>query len=170
MSLSEKEFEQLYRELGPRILAFLMRRVHAGDAPDLLAETFLVVWRRRDTVPGGDVRAAWVFGVAPRLVLAHHRDGMTRPTPVADPPEPAGPAACVAEAASADERSRCVQAALATLGDIDRELVLLTVWDGLTPAQVGAVVGLAPGSARVRLHRARTRMEAQLSALLPAHC
>ncbi len=114
MSLSEKEFEQLYRELGPRILAFLMRRVHAGDAPDLLAETFLVVWRRRDTVPGGDVRAAWVFGVAPRLVLAHHRDGMTRPTPVADPPEPAGPAACVAEAASADERSRCVQAALAT--------------------------------------------------------
>lgn len=81
-----------------------MRRVPAGDAPDLLAETFLVVWRRRDTVPGGDVRAAWVFGVARRLVLAHHRDGMTRPTPVADPPEPAGPAACVAEAASADER------------------------------------------------------------------
>jgi RNA polymerase sigma factor (sigma-70 family) len=58
-----------------------------------------------------------------------------------------------------------VREALDALAPEDRELVTLIAWEGLTPAQAAAVVGLSAGTARVRLHRARTKLRA---ALLPA--
>ncbi|MEI2775331.1 MAG: sigma factor-like helix-turn-helix DNA-binding protein [Tetrasphaera sp.] len=123
----------------------------------MLAETFLVVWRRSD-IPRADARLAWVFGVARRLVLAHHREGASRPVLTAAPPEPDRPS----PASDSSERVAAVQEALATLGDVDRELILLTVWDGLTPAQAVASLGVTAGAARVRLHRVRARLEDQL--------
>jgi RNA polymerase sigma-70 factor (ECF subfamily) len=48
--------------------------------------------------------------------------------------------------------------ALDSLSDLDRELVTLTTWEGLTPAEAARVVGLTAGTARVRLHRARARL------------
>jgi RNA polymerase sigma factor (sigma-70 family) len=60
-------------------------------------------------------------------------------------------------------QSRAVVAALDELSPEDRELLTLIAWEGLTPSQAAAALGLAPGTARVRLHRARTRLRAQLS-------
>ena len=53
--------------------------------------------------------------------------------------------------------------ALGQLSAEDRELVTLIAWEGLTPAQAAAALGVPPGTARVRLHRARTRLRAALS-------
>jgi RNA polymerase sigma-70 factor (ECF subfamily) len=41
---------------------------------------------------------------------------------------------------------------------VDRELITLTTWEGLTPAEAACVVGITAGTARVRLHRARARL------------
>ncbi len=60
-----------------------------------------------------------------------------------------------------------MRAALEQLSPEDRELVTLIAWEGLTPAQAATALGLSPGTARVRLHRARTRLRAALST--PAH-
>jgi RNA polymerase sigma-70 factor (ECF subfamily) len=59
--------------------------------------------------------------------------------------------------------TRQVRQALDALSPDDRELVTLTAWEGLTPAQAGAALGLSPGAARTRLHRARLRLRASLT-------
>jgi RNA polymerase sigma-70 factor (ECF subfamily) len=146
-------FEEFYRETQGSVLAYLSRRVPPADAADLVAEAYLVVWRRRADLPPADECRPWLFGVARRLLAEHHR---LRPAvvPLADAGDPV---ADVGEGADA-ARGAAVRTALTALTPVDRELVTLTVWDGLTPTEAAAVVGLTPGTARVRLHRARARL------------
>lgn len=163
MTLNEREFEELYRATAPRVLAFLRRRLTPGDAEDVLAETFLVAWRRRAAVPAGEARIGWIFATARRLALAAQRN--RRHTAqlrlidevVADAPS-TGPDSSVRR----DKIAARVSAALSTLAPVDQELIALTVWDGLTPTQAATAVGLSGANARVRLHRARNRLAHQL--------
>ena len=64
------------------------------------------------------------------------------------------------------ERGR-FRAALAVLTDSDRELLLLVGWEGLSQAEAATALGISPGAARVRLHRARKRALSALEKLGP---
>ena len=141
------------------------RGVPAGQADDVVAETFLVAWRRLDQVPRDDP-LPWLLAVA-RNQGRNQRRSQVRygnllrrlppPLPVPPPDEPPEPGRDVA-----------VFAALAALDEGDRELLLLVAWDGLTPAQAARVVGCNAGAARVRLHRARRRFADELGKRSPA--
>ena len=151
MTHEHAEFEALFRATRAPLLGYLTRRAPAEDAADLLADVYLVAWRRRADLPPGPERRLWLFGVARRLVADHHRSAGVRADAVGAvvPVEPCG---------ERDARGDAVRAALETLGDLDRELVTLTTWEGLSTAEASRVVGITPGTARVRLHRARTRL------------
>ena len=62
----------------------------------------------------------------------------------------------------AREEIGTVLAALHQLPEVDRELVTLVAWDGLSPAEAATVLGLGAATVRVRLHRARKRLRASL--------
>ena len=67
---SEQRFRRAYDEHVRAVAAFALRRVlEPADAEDIVAETFLVAWRRFGEAPA-DLRP-WLFGVA-RHVLHHH--------------------------------------------------------------------------------------------------
>jgi len=55
-------------------------------------------------------------------------------------------------------------AALSELSPADRELLLLSGWEELTPTEIATVIGHPTALVRVRLHRARLRLQAKLSA------
>ncbi|MEA2454226.1 MAG: hypothetical protein QOI45_488, partial [Thermoleophilaceae bacterium] len=55
-----------------------------------------------------------------------------------------------------------VRAALARLEEEDREILRLTTWEGQTPSEIAAVLGVPGVSVRSRLHRARKRLRAEL--------
>lgn len=58
-------FERLYEETRVGILGYLLRRVgSAPNAADLLAETYLIAWRKIDTVPNDETARLWLYGVA----------------------------------------------------------------------------------------------------------
>src|SRR3954452_6184076 len=76
--LAEARFRRLYKEHGREILAYALRRADgAEDAADVVAETFLVAWRRLEDVPPGAQARLWLYGVA-RRALAHQRRGGRR--------------------------------------------------------------------------------------------
>jgi RNA polymerase sigma-70 factor (ECF subfamily) len=157
MSDEEREFEALFRDTRAPLLDYLTRRAGPDDAPDLLAEVFLIAWRRRADLPRGEERRLWLFGVARRLVAEHHRFAWKRADAsggagVSDAPESRAPED------AGKERDEAVRRALGSLSDLDRELVTLTTWENLSPAEAARVVGIAAGTARVRLHRARARL------------
>lgn len=150
----EDEFDALFREGHVAILHYLQRRVAAEDAADIAAEVFLVAWRRIDAIPD-DAPLLWLYGVAHRA-LANHRRGLRRRDRLA-----AELGAALRAATPADEPPASVvlvREALAALPFADRELLTLSVWEGLTAAEIARVVGSTAGAVRVRLHRARRRL------------
>ncbi|WP_336026587.1 RNA polymerase sigma factor [Geodermatophilus sp. FMUSA9-8] len=154
MSDDRTRFEELYRDTRTPLLAYLSRRAPADDAADLLAEVYLVAWRRRADLPAGDEQRLWLYGVARRLVAEHYRTSGTR----ADAEHEAGDAVNRPQSPPISARDTAVHRALDSLNDVDRELVTLTVWERLSPAEAARVVGISANTARVRLHRARARL------------
>jgi RNA polymerase sigma-70 factor (ECF subfamily) len=55
-----------------------------------------------------------------------------------------------------------VREALDALPEADREVLLLTAWEGLAAPEVGVVMSLTPPTVRSRIHRARTRLRKAL--------
>lgn len=159
--LAKARFGRLYREQARAILAYALRRVeNPEDASDVVAETFLVAWRRLDEVPIGRAERLWLFAVARRVTAnirraegrrtrLSERLAETLPAELANPPEP-------------DGRAAEVLRAMAGLGSEERELLLLVTWDELSPGEAAKVLGLSQIATRSRLHRARRRLRALL--------
>ena len=150
-------FEAFYTANVRDVLGYALRRVSLPeDAGDVVAETFLVAWRRWHEVPAGDARP-WLFGVARKVLANQSRSHRRRGRLGAR----LGQALAAAErlpdpAVEVAERDR-IRGCLAALPDADRELLTLIAWEGLTPAEAAVVLGLAPGALRMRLSRARRR-------------
>jgi RNA polymerase sigma factor (sigma-70 family) len=165
--LAQIRYGHLYRDQGRAILAYALRRVEdPEDAADVVAETFLVAWRRLDEVPVDAEARLWLFGVARRVIANLHRAERRRTrlgerlaeslrTDLASRPTPTGEAAEVLRA-------------MAGLSEDDRELLLLVSWEGLAPAQAAKVLGVSSLAARSRLHRARRRLRNLLEQAEPA--
>ena len=154
----QAQFERLYREYADRVHAYALRRTTPSAADDVVAEVFLVVWRRLHRVP--DEPLPWLLGVA-RRVLANRRRTESRAAALqerlADGHPPSEPAVVSSEV---DDR---VQRALAGLSERDRELVLLIAWEGLRVSEAARALGVRAGTLAVRLHRARQRLARALA-------
>jgi RNA polymerase sigma factor (sigma-70 family) len=160
--LRRARFERLYDETSHKVLGYALRRVASrDDAADVVAETFMVAWRRLEQVPVGDDARLWLYGVA-RRVLANQRRGQARQARL-DARLRGEIVATVAGIPDQQPGDSPVAAALARLGDRDRELLTLIGWEELDRDQVARVLGCSRAAARVRLHRARRRFAAKLA-------
>lgn len=159
---AEARFAKLYREHVGDVLAYAVRRAPSPeDAADIVAETFLVAWRRTADVPSGDAARLWLYGVA-RRALANQRRGERRRTRLAARLGAELPAALAAARPMTTAADQEVLAAIATLRESDREVLLLSAWEQLTPAEIARVLAISPLAVRSRLHRARRRVLDQL--------
>lgn len=151
------EFTHAWERDGPRIAAYARRHVAVADVQDVVAETFLQAWRRWDAVP--DPPIAWLVGAA-RKVIGNHRRAAGRRAALHERLVLLDAAACSATDAGmlATERMEALEA-LAALPDDQREVLLLVTWDGLSPDEAAAVLGIRSGALRVRLHRARKALD-----------
>ena len=158
----EARFTALFEATHRPLLAYAVRRVaDPADAADVVAEAFLVAWRRLDDVPVGDDARPWMFGVARRVLANLHR-GARRRLALADRLR-----AEVAEATPPPTGEVSdVERALARLGPDDQELLRLVAWEELARDEIALVLGISRAAVRVRLHRARRRLAEQLDGLV----
>lgn len=159
--LARVRFGRLYREQARAVLAYALRRVESPeDAADVVAETFLVAWRRLEEMPAGEGERLWLYAVA-RRVTANVRRAEGRRTRLAQRLAEAVRTEVAAHPDRGREASEALRA-MAGLGEEDRELLLLVSWEGLSPKEAGKVLGISSLAARSRLHRARRRLRALL--------
>lgn len=165
----EPTFSSFYTSVYSDLVRFVQRRAHPDHAEDVVAEAFLVVWRRLDELPqdGGDARA-WVFGITRNLMLNNERGEQRRRalgvrlTRTIRPPHH-GP--------SADPDTDLVvsQLDLATawrrLSEVHQEALGLVVYEGLSAPQAAIVLNISPVAFRLRLSRARRALRLQLNHL-----
>lgn len=150
-------FDELYRELAPRVVGYCRRRTDPEEAREVMAETFVIAWRKLESVPE-DAALPWLLATA-RKVLANRRRAR-RADPVAiEPrvPDHAGDVAGLLDLHQAFRR----------LSDEDRDTIALLAWDGLSVADAAVVAGCTAGTFSVRLHRARRRLAALLEPATP---
>jgi RNA polymerase sigma factor (sigma-70 family) len=144
------------------LLAYALRRVdRPQDAADVVAETMLVAWRRLDDVPADDEARPWLFGVA-RMTLLNHRRAERRAVRLGERLKAVLVDVSLADPAATAGNEGLVHAALAKLGDEDREILRLTAWEGLDPSEIAIAVCQPAATVRTRLHRARLRLRRQL--------
>jgi RNA polymerase sigma-70 factor, ECF subfamily len=162
-------FEALYTEHYWALLRFAVRRLPDHDsARDLVADTFAVAWQHRNRIPPNRT-LPWLYRVAGNLVANRRRRGARAD----EATRRLTSYAALRHTAGADERAEwsealeSVLAVLRTLGERDREVLLLHAWEGLQGDDLAAALGCSAGAAAARLHRARRRLRAAQSAQPP---
>jgi RNA polymerase sigma-70 factor (ECF subfamily) len=155
----QARFEALYHRHAGAVKRYVLRRSDAQSADDVVADVFVVCWRRLTDVP--DDPLPWLLAVA-RHVLANRRRRDARQgalaralrferPPIASRPDDMPP-------------GTDVWRALAALSEGDRELLLLVAWEGLSTARAARVLGVRANTCSARLSRARRRFARALSA------
>lgn len=154
-----RRFDDLFAAHSADVVSYCgWRAASASDAQDAVAEVFLTAWRRLDELPRGEAARVWLYATA-RKVLANQRRSSRRRVALHERLALEAASRPAEQPASTREET-LVHEALRGLGARDREVLLLAEWEGLSPAQIGRVVGCLAVTARGRLHRARRRFRA----------
>jgi RNA polymerase sigma factor (sigma-70 family) len=146
----------LYERHALPVFRYLARRAGPSAAEDLLSEVFIAALSASSRVVAHDSGSAlpWLYGIALSVLRRHYRQQQPAQGAAGDPGPDCGAVDDRLDARA--ERGR-LQAALADLSESDRELLLVVAWEGLTHTEAAAALGISPGAARTRLHRARRR-------------
>ena len=166
------EFRALFLEQRDALFRFLLRLTrNASDAEDLLQETFLTAWRKRELYAGRGSAAGFLRSTAYRLFLNSHelerrRSALAPRVAVDEIPEPGreqsngGP--------ERDETIRFlvqrVQEALTELPEPTRTAFVLFRYEGLTCAEVAETQGAPIKTVETRIARATELLAAKLQA------
>jgi len=171
MAVDGAEIERRYRVLFDAayrpILAYALRRTpNTPAAEDVVAETFLVAWRRIGDVPTDpDTALLWLYGVA-RRVLANTRRGDARRDRLLARIRQHRTETTVASLEDIAERAGQHQAVIAAFGRLrpeDIEILQLAMWEQLSHAQIAVILDRSVNAVGIRLHRARKAFADQLA-------
>lgn len=152
----EVRFADLWDRYAPRVLAYASRHVGVDEAQDVVAETFLVAWRRLADVPG--FALPWLLVVA-RNTIGVRRRSLYRRRMLDQELQRLDAYVVASDSAEAIAVSReALVQGLRRLSPREREALLLVAWDGLTLEQGAQVVGCSVSAFTMRLSRARARL------------
>ncbi|MER7007956.1 RNA polymerase sigma factor [Dactylosporangium sp. NPDC000555] len=153
-----RRFTAIYHEHHRQVYAYAVSRAGRDLADDIVSDTFLTAWRRLDAVPPTPL--PWLLGVARNVISERYRAEVRQASIAAE--LRAWAVEAQADVADGVTERAAMLAALARLGEDDRELLTLVAWQGLGTREAARVVGCSTATYFVRLHRARKRLEQAL--------
>ena len=155
--------ERLYREHADRIYGLCLR-LAGGDtlrATELAQDVFVRAWEQLDRLQPGSDEGAWLWRLATNVVLNAMRSERRRHARVAPVAEP-GLLERAEFGTPLPVRRLSLDAAMARLPERAREVFVLHDVEGFAHAEVAEMLGVAEGTVRAHLHRARTLMREAL--------
>lgn len=160
MTVDERNtrLELLFRQYSSRLLDYAHSRgMSWAESEDVVAEVYVVCWRRLDDVPSDAL--PWLFGVARKVVANRHRSHRRRDA-LRERAERNLPT--FSQDIPSDGRDAVLLEALRQLSERDREILLLVGWDGLSHQEAARALGCKSIALRVRLFRAKDRLLKQM--------
>jgi RNA polymerase sigma-70 factor, ECF subfamily len=172
-------FEALVVRYQHRIFRLACRLTSETDAPDVVQETFLQIYRHLLTFRGGAQFSTWVYRIATNVSLMLRRARARRPAEPLDEflprfdadgklegtPDALQITSHVEELLDRHELAKKAQAAVDRLPDLYREAFVLRDLEELSTAEVAQVLRVDPATVRQRVHRARLLVRGYLSEL-----
>lgn len=155
-----RAFERLYREHVGKVYALCLRLTRdPAAAEDCTQETFINAWRALDRFEIRSAFGTWLHRIAVNVVLAKRR----RATPVVEPlPE---------QVESLNEEDWVfetpvevseIEEAIGSLPEGARDVLVLHAIHGYSHGEVAEMLGVAEGTCKAQLHRARALLRARL--------
>lgn len=152
----------MFRATYERVLAYALRRTGAAEAEDVVAETYATAWRRFDVIPSDPL--PWLYAVARRTLANSRRSGRRRTQLTSRlASEYDRPSMTESDPSERLQDALLMRTALNSLTESEREVLMLIAWEGLDNARASAALGVTPQTFAVRLHRARRKLEDEIS-------
>jgi len=158
-------FEELYRTHAGRLYSVALRLVgNPADAEDLLQEIFLAAHRKLDTFRGESALGTWLYRLATNLCLDHLRSRTGRSRQVTDSMDDEQGLFDVASSTLAEQTvtRMDLERALARLPEGCRAAFVLHDVEGLEHREVAEILGVAEGTSKSQVHKARLKLRAIL--------
>jgi RNA polymerase sigma-70 factor (ECF subfamily) len=147
-------FEQLYRENVGRVYAVCMRiACDTSVAEEITQDAFVRAWQRLDSFRGESAFASWMYTLAVNLALTERRTRKRREGRVTATDDPG--AFEEPPAAHGPEPGMDLERALAKLPPGARSVFVLHDVQGHRHDEIAAMTGVATGTSKAQLHRAR---------------
>jgi RNA polymerase sigma-70 factor, ECF subfamily len=177
---NDRAFELLLTRYEGRVFRLACRLTSDTDAPDVLQETFLQVYRHLPSFRGESQFSTWLYRIATNAALMLRRARARRPGESLDAFLPQFDAdgvhvntpAELQAASRADELldrqflAQKARAAIARLPDLYRDAFVLRDLEEMATTDVAGVLGIEPATVRQRVHRARLMLRGYLSGLV----
>lgn len=156
-------FERLYRRHRDRIHGLMWRLCggHATLAEDLLQEAFVRAWLKLDGFRGESRFGTWLHRLATNVALSDRRTRLRRLGREVEMDETTARTASGARDVIADKRMDLEQA-IAGLPERARTVLVLYDIEGYRHAEISEMTGMAVGSSKAQLHRARKLLRVAL--------
>lgn len=154
-------FESLYRRHHMRIYAVCLRLGRDREqAEDSLQDAFILAWEKLGEFRGDAAFGSWLYRIAINASLARLRSQGRRDRhlqPVDDPDWER-----IGETDSDPGLALDLEAAVATLPEGARTVLVLHDVEGYAHAEIAELTGIAPGTSKAQLHRARRLLRQRL--------
>jgi RNA polymerase sigma-70 factor (ECF subfamily) len=172
-------FEAIVGRYQQRVFRLACRLTSETDAPDVLQDTFLLVYRHLPSFRGESQFGTWLYRIASNAALMHRRARARRPaeslemflprfdaqgTHAATPAE-LQVAACADELLDRKFLAEKAREVLERLPDLYRDAFVLRDLEEMSTVDVARALGVEPATVRQRVHRARLMMRGYLSDL-----
>ncbi len=154
-------FRAMFQSTLRPLTAYARRRsTDWAEADDIVSDTFTTAWRRRDELDPNRPPLPWLYGIAANVIRNQQRSRNRRLRLVdklethdrrPEVPDPA------------EQQGAELRSALAQLTADDQEVLRLAAWEGLSHFEIGQVLSCTTNAVGLRLHRARQRLQAELT-------
>jgi len=151
--MEQAAFEGLFNANATDVHRYVSRRHIGNDVDDLVAEVFTLAWQKCHEIPDG-FELQWLYRTAWFVLANTHRKHSETPI---DTCEVEGFTADIADVVIEQTEMRRVWL---EIPERDREVLRLVAWEGLTPPEVAAVLGISTGGASSAISRARKNLSA----------
>lgn len=172
-------FEELVGRYQARVYRLACRLTSETDAPDIMQETFLQVYRHLPSFRGDSQFRTWLYRIASNAALMHRRARARRPAEPLDgflptfdadgqhaaTPEELCVASDVEQRLDREQLAAKARDGIARLPDAYRDAFVLRDLEELSTEDVAKALGLTPAAVRQRVHRARLMLRGYLSEL-----
>jgi RNA polymerase sigma-70 factor, ECF subfamily len=153
-------FERLYRAHAPRIHSLVRRMLGGAEADEVTQDVFVRTWQKLGTFRGDSAFGTWLHRLAINVVIERRRNFAIQRGRMAD------------DAEALDE-ARVMPVQVHLTVDFDngierlppgaREIFVLHDVEGYKHREIAAMLGIATGTSKRQLHRARMLMRAYLT-------
>jgi len=170
---SELDFEKVYTDYYSKIYRYLMQRFESKEAEDLTQDVFMKISNVLHTFENQSQISTWIYKIAQNMAIDRMRsrsygDSVVDKFGISEE-DLKGKTICLSrkvrsieEQVMCKEMSECVREVIGSLPMNYRDVIILSEIDGLKNSEIAELMGLSIDVVKIRLHRARVRLKAEL--------